>query len=203
MTLHFPDFDPNRLAAILYRPADDVDALLADFAANLLKNGERIGGIVQRNLKDQEGRQVSMRAIDLVTGRQIGISQALGSGSQACKLNTAGLAEACVAVSSAIASEVDLVIVNKFSQQEAAGGGLRNEMAEAILAGLPLLTAVSEKCIGAWKEFTGDRGTTLLCARHVVESWWDEVSHRDALARSLPPSADTASPDRVRITFRS
>ena len=33
MTSDFQDINPNHLAAILYRPEDDVDALLADFAA--------------------------------------------------------------------------------------------------------------------------------------------------------------------------
>ena len=187
------DFDPSRLAAVLYRPGDDVDTLLAEFAMDLLENGERVGGVVQRNQKDPHGKLATMRVIDLLTGREIGISQALGAGSHACKLDAAGLAEASQAVTNAIAGAVNLVIVNKFSQQEASGGGLRNELGNAILAGLPVLTAVSEKCIGAWKEFTGDRGTTLLCARHVVDSWWNEVSYRDAIVRGVPPSARRAS----------
>jgi hypothetical protein len=41
-----------------------------------------------------------------------------------------------------------------------------------------LQIAVSEKCIDARKEFTGDRGTTL-CARRVADGWWQEVSHRN------------------------
>src|SRR6266700_1714358 len=47
MTKDFQDINPNHLAAILYRPEDDVDALLADFASALLRAGERIGGVVQ------------------------------------------------------------------------------------------------------------------------------------------------------------
>ena len=44
MTLNLLDFDPNRLAAINYRPEDDADTLLAGFAADLSRAGERIGG---------------------------------------------------------------------------------------------------------------------------------------------------------------
>jgi len=68
------------------------------------------------------------------------------------------------------------MIVNKFSKQEAAGHGLRSELAGAIMAGGPVLTAVPEKCFDAWKEFTGDRGTSLLCARHVVDAWWQDAA---------------------------
>jgi len=30
---------------------------------------------------------------------------------------------------------------------------------------------IAPKCIDAWKDFAGDRGTTLLCARRVVDEW--------------------------------
>jgi molybdate transport system ATP-binding protein len=180
MTSDFQDINPNHLAAILYRPEDDVDGLLADFASALLREGERIGGIVQRNLKDETGRSAGMHVIDLLTGAEISICQPLGRDSAACKLDPAGLAEASLAVSRAIAEDASLIIVNKFSKQEAAGHGLRDELAEAIIAGGPVLTAVPEKCFDAWKDFTGDRGTTLFCAPHVVEEWWREISSRRA-----------------------
>lgn len=177
------DLDPNRLAAIIYGPEDDVDSLLADFAIDLVGAGEKIGGIVQRNLKDERGRQVGMQVIDLMTRRAIPICQPLGPGASACKLDPAGLAEASRAVARAVEDEVALVVVNKFSKQEAAGQGLRSELADAIIAGMTVLTAVPEKCLDAWTAFTGDRGTTLLCTRRTIEGWWHDVSSRETLVR--------------------
>jgi molybdate transport system ATP-binding protein len=194
MIADFHDINPNHLAAILYRPEDDVDALLADFASALLRNGERVGGIVQRNLKDEAGRPNGMLVIDLMNGREISICQPLGRGATACKLDPAGLAEASLAISRAIAEDAALIIVNKFSKQEAAGHGLRTELAEAIMAGGPVLTAVPEKCLDAWTDFTGDRGTTLLCAPHVVQDWWREVSLRRAGARTAMQATAPSSP---------
>jgi molybdate transport system ATP-binding protein len=198
MNSDFQDINPNHLAAILYRPEDDVDALLADFADARLRDGVRLGGVVQRNLRDEAGRSNGMHVVDLSTGRQISICQPLGTGATACKLDPAGLAEASLAVSRAVAEDVALIIVNKFSKQEAAGHGLRSELAEAIIAGGPVLTAVPEKCFDAWKEFTGDHGTTLLCARHVVDDWWREVSSRRTGARAAIQAADFSE-----ATFRS
>ncbi len=189
MTPDFHDINPNHVAAIVYRPQDDIDALLADFASARLREGDRIGGVVQRNLKDDAGRPNGMLVIDLLTGRDISICQPLGTGATACKLDPAGLAEASLAISRAVAEDTALIIVNKFSKQEAAGHGLRSELAEAIIAGGPVLTAVPEKCLDAWREFTGDLGTTLLCARHVVDEWWREVSSRRAGARAALESA--------------
>jgi ABC-type sulfate/molybdate transport systems ATPase subunit len=185
MTADFRDINPNHLAAIVYTPDDDVDTLLADFASARLRAGERIGGVVQRNLKDETGRSNGMHVVDLLTGHAISICQPLGAGAMACKLDPAGLAEASVAVTRALSEDVALIIVNKFSKQEADGRGLRNELAEAILAGGPVLTAVPVKCFDAWKEFTGDLGTTLFCAPHVIDAWWREVSARRAGARAV------------------
>jgi molybdate transport system ATP-binding protein len=189
MIVDFSEIDPNRVAAVLYRPQDDVDTLLTDFAHDLLRRGERIGGIVQRNLKDTTGCQTGMLAIDLLTGREISICQPLGSGAMACKLDAAGLAEASVAVARAIGETVDLIVISKFSKQEASGQGLRSEFAEAITACVPVLTAVPEKCYADWQAFTGDVGTTLLCERQVIEGWWRDLSARLARMRESNPTA--------------
>jgi nucleoside-triphosphatase THEP1 len=183
------ELDPNRLAAILYGQADDVDVLLAEFAEDLLRGGVRIGGVVQHNVRDVDGKKTAMEVVDLAEGHTISICQSLGSGSMACKLDAAGLAEAAVAVQRAISDRVDLIVVNKFSKQEASGGGLRDELAQAILSGIPVLTAVPEKCIEDWNTFTGDHGTTLLASREAIDGWWHDLSARTGRATETPSHA--------------
>lgn len=202
MTEYDLDFDPYRVAAVLYHPKDDIDTLLADFAADLVQAGESVGGVVQRNLKDRQGCQVGMKAVDVMTGQAISICQDLGSGAAACKLDPAGLADASRAVARAVAAGAALVIVNKFSKQEAAGRGLRNEIASAVLAGVPVLTAVPAKCLDAWKEFTGDRGTMLLCERGVLDAWWAETSARERRMRAYAGGAWCGETIEADATFR-
>jgi nucleoside-triphosphatase THEP1 len=174
------------LAAIIYRSGeDDADRLLADLAVDLIGHGYRIGGIVQHNADGPCGPRDLMQLVDLTSGRAIPICQRLGSGAMSCRLDAAGMAEAAVAVTRAIAAEVELIIVNKFSKLEATGGGLRSEIADAIVAGLPVLTAVPEKYYHAWIAFTGGFGTTLACERRVIEEWWSETSRRESRARVL------------------
>jgi molybdate transport system ATP-binding protein len=213
---------PLNLAAIVYRPADDVDSMLVRFANDLTCRGHRLGGIVQRNTKGERGQRERMEVVDLMTGRAVRICQPLGTGATACRLNPAGLAEAATAVTRAVLADVELVIVNKFSKQEAAGRGLRAEIAGAVTAGLPLLTAVSDNCYDAWMSFTGGFGTTLLCDRRIIEEWWEEMSVRAMRARidcrsrqasdpsiqaavaavkrgaALPPPSPSLSDDHVR-----
>jgi nucleoside-triphosphatase THEP1 len=200
---HSPNPHPLKLAAIIYRPADDVDSLLASFASDLICEGNRIGGIVQKNTKGEHGERERMEVIDLMTGVAIRICQSLGSGAAACKLDPAGLAEAATAVSRAVAAKVDLVFVNKFSKQEAAGNGLRAEIAEAVMAGRPLLTAVPDKCYDAWTGFTGNFGTTLVCERRILEDWWREMSLREKRARIFAHFDKAgASLPRAKLPFR-
>ncbi|PZA09811.1 molybdenum ABC transporter ATP-binding protein [Rhodopseudomonas palustris] len=179
-----------QIAAIVYHGEDDVDTLLAEFAFARLAAGDRLGGIVQRNIRDATGRKIDMQLIDLMTGEAIGISQTLGSGAGSCKLDAGGLAESARAVTRAVASGAALVVINKFSKQEATGKGLRNEFAEAIVAGRPLLTAVPEKCEDAWREFIGDEGAILPCSREAIEAWWAGI-----VPRLAPAAAGDAAVD--------
>lgn len=179
-----------RIAAIVYRAEDDVDTLLADFAFGRIAAGDRLGGIVQRNVKDAAGKKIDMQLIDLMTDEAIGISQTLGSGSGSCKLDASGLAASAQAVTRAVANGAALVVINKFSKQEATGHGLRNEFAEAIVAGRPLLTAVPEKCADAWRAFIGDEGAMLPCHREAIEAWWAGTA-----PRLTPPATGNASDD--------
>ena len=175
---------PLNLAAIVYRPDDDVDALLAAFADDLMQKGHRLGGIVQRNIRSEHGRRERMDVIDLMTGNALRICQNLGTGAAACKLNAGALAEAAMAVTRAVAANVELVVVNKFSKQEATGRGLRAEVAEAVAVGQPLLIAVRGDCWSTWMDFTGGFGTKLACERRTIDGWWQE---RSMVSGSYPP----------------
>jgi len=193
------DTQPPKLAAIVYRPYHDVDTLLATFASDMICEGYRIGGIVQENVKGWCNSCQTMRVIDLMTGTAIEISQPLGPGAEGCRLDPAGLAEAASVVSRAIGANVELVIVNKFGKQEAAGSGLRTEIAEAVVAGVPLLTAVPERSLDAWLEFTGSLGTTLLCERSCIEGWWRNVALHEKPSRARA----SAQLRRPRIDIRA
>lgn len=173
------EIEPHKLAAVRYQPEQDVDTLLADFALARRMAGEPIGGVVQRNLRAADGGRSGMLMIDLLTDRTISICQSLGTGALACRLDSAALAEASRAILQAIDGHATLIVVNKFSKQEAAGRGLRSELAAAVVAGVPVLTAVPEKCLEAWAEFTGGAGVILPFARRAIDRWWAEVSQSE------------------------
>ncbi|MGY3033723.1 nucleoside-triphosphatase THEP1 [Bradyrhizobium sp. USDA 4354] len=198
------EIDPNSVGAILYRPRDDVDRLLADFAQDLAQQGVRIGGIVQQHSRRANGTHV-MLAIDVATGQEISISQPLGSGAMSCNLDTNGLAEAAAVVSQALCNKIDLLVISKFAKQEAAGRGLRAEFVDAITRGVPVLTAVPKKCLADWRTFTAGVGTLLPCDRQFLKKWWFDISTRVARSGAFSPSCGylgTTIPDRLMTTVR-
>jgi hypothetical protein len=117
-----------------------------------------------------------MEMEDLASGERFSLSQDLGSGSEACRLDPASLAHAAVAVRAALADGAQLVVINKFGAQEASGSGLRAEMGEVAMAGVPLLTAVGGRFLPEWQHFTGGGGTLLEPKLEDILAWWAELT---------------------------
>ncbi|HJV25289.1 MAG TPA: DUF2478 domain-containing protein [Aromatoleum sp.] len=164
------------IAAIVYRPTDHIEPVLEQAAQRLAERGVRLGGILQHDLPTCIEDPCGMELEDLASGERFPLSQELGSGSEACRLDPNALAHAAVAIRRALESGVELVFVNKFGAQEASGSGLRSEMAMAVSSGTPVITAVGERFLDAWRDFTGDAGTLLEARAEDIVAWWDAVS---------------------------
>lgn len=113
-----------------------------------------------------------MELENLSNGERFPLSQELGSGSEACRLDPNALAHAAVAVRQALERGAQLVFINKFGAQEASGSGLRDEMALAVTAGVPVITAVGERFLDEWQRFTGGGGTLLEPRAERIVAWW-------------------------------
>lgn len=174
MSVSSPAQPPSlRPGAVVYGPGAAPDALLASFATTLRDRGFRVGGVVQRNVcARDDGCAERMELVDVASGRVINISQNLGSGSAACRVDPAGLAEASVVLRQAMAAGVDLLLVNKFSGQEKLGGGLAQEMLLAMAEGIPVLTAVGGRHLTEWHAFTGGLCDLLPPENDALWRWW-------------------------------
>ena len=163
------------IAAVVYKPTDNIEALLAQAARALAADGVKLGGVLQHDIAPVIDDPCAMELENLETGESIPLSQELGRGSVACRVDPDALARGSVAVRGAIERGVDLVIINKFGAQEVSGAGLRAEMGETVMAGVPLLTAVGERFLGEWKNFTGDEGALLPPTLEAVLDWWSAL----------------------------
>ena len=164
------------LAAIPFSSGFAIDAVMHGLVGRLKRRGLRLAGVVQHNDDGCDDRCMAMSLEDVASGRRFPISQDLGAGASGCHLDAAGLAAAAAAFSDVLAGHADLVIVNRFGKQEALGEGLRQEIAGALLAGLPLLIAVRSDFLPAWRAFAGDDWLELPPDEEVVERWAQAVT---------------------------
>lgn len=163
---------PPLIAALVYPPGFDTVTLLASIVDALRAAGPvRLGGVIHP--ADDIGSTCSTRLVNLATGSEIPADKAPTAEADTC-LDPDLLARGAMAVAKAIDDGVDLVVINKFGAQEAAGAGLRSEFAHALLAGVPVLTAVSERLLPQWAEFTGGDHVALKPELDAVLTWWQQ-----------------------------
>ena len=165
----------HALAAVIYTPTDNIETLLANAAQALAARGVRLGGVLQHDIPGAIDDPCAMALENLETGEHIPLSQELGRGSVSCRVDPDALARGSVAVRGAIERGAQLIIINKFAGQEVSGAGLRDEMAAAVLANVPLLTAVSERFVDDWQAFTGGEFSSLAPTLDAILAWWDAL----------------------------
>lgn len=158
------------IAALVYGPEIDTTPILAEVVRTLRARGVALAGAIQHN----DG-SCAMALEILPSGIRMPISQTLGGGSKGCRLDSGALSEAAGLIRRSIESSPQLVLFNKFGAQEAAGSGLRDEMAAAAVSGIPLLTAVSASLVAEWSAFTGGADVQLACSAEAALAWWDDT----------------------------
>lgn len=160
------------LAAISYDRGYDIDRFLVTACASLAATGLRLGGLLQLSTGERGGNcAANVQVVDLRTGQRFDIWQDRGPCARGCRLDEAGLAESEIAIRQAIADRVDLLVINRFGRAESLGRGLRGCFDAAILAGIPVLTAVRAPYDLAWASFHGGLGTDLDCELASVACW--------------------------------
>lgn len=170
------DGEPQRVAAIQSDVPCDVNALLAGVVAELRGRGVVLAGAVQSVEKIDDACCSPLSLMDVGSDRVVGISQDLGRHSSGCRLDQRGLAEAGGIISRAIADGADLVVINKFGKAESEGHGLLSCFAEAVTAGIPVLTAVREPFIADWQAFHGGMAVALPPEHKAILDWYEAVS---------------------------
>lgn len=144
----------SRLAAVFFRPEEDVDGVLERVVGDLKAGGVRVAGYLQRELAE-EGCCSLNHLESIADGRRILISQPLGAGSRGCRLDPRGLAEASALLLGELDERPDILVVNRFGKGEADGQGLRSVIEKAFEMDIPVLTAVRALYLTAWNDFSG------------------------------------------------
>ncbi|MBL6931473.1 MAG: DUF2478 domain-containing protein [Rhodospirillales bacterium] len=165
-----------RAAAVLYTPATTAEFVLSDFADELKAQGLKVGGLVQEFLSDGEGNRIGLDAIEVDTGARIPINRPTESDkiNGVCSLDRSALTESTSALRRAIADKVDLIVVEKFGEQEQKGSGLSDEILAAMAEGIPTIVLVPAVALEEWNSFSGGMADLLPCSPEAVRRWWND-----------------------------
>jgi nucleoside-triphosphatase THEP1 len=163
-------------AAVVFRLGEHDRRALADFAQQLADSGCRIGGMVQLAFFDDQGRRTHIASVDLATGDHVMINHPgrMLPYSKECTLDTAALADAGAPLRRALVDRPDLVIAEKFGEQERGGAGLFEDILSVMAEGLPTLVLVPEPDLACWREVTGGEIPELPCKAAALQQWWRE-----------------------------
>lgn len=178
---------PVFIGTVVYDDGLVGDALMTRCAAGLAASGYRLGGVVQSNVHREGRRRCDMYVKDLLTGEEIKISSDRGNEARGCRLDADAFVRISAWVERALRERVDLLIINKFGKEEAHGRGLRSHIAEALIAGLPVLIGVSRRNLSDLIAFAGDSVTRLAPKPEAMTAWCRHAIEYGALPQFHSP----------------
>ena len=167
--------DIPTFAAAVYTPDTKDRKALSRFVERLLSGNTRVAGILQETVLDSGGEVIGLNAVDISSGNRLPISRPTKNDDE-CGLDVSALVETAGIIRKAISDRVELVVVEKFGEQEQGGKGLNDEILQTIAADIPLLIAVPEAALPIWQERTGELGSVLPFDEDALRQWWQEIS---------------------------
>lgn len=161
-----------RIARVGSEVRGETDILLTRIAARLQAEGMALAGIVRDLGHDSAAANgCDMKVRVLPDGPVIQITQDLGPGSDACRLDPAAIAEAVAQVEGGALGAAQVFILNKFGPEEAAGRGFVPVIARALDLGVAVLVGVGTANSAAFDSFAGGMAETLPPDADRVRAW--------------------------------
>src|SRR5262245_7632975 len=116
------------VAALVFSPTEDPDALLEGFASDLLSQGFKVVGVIQHGWCQH---QASLPVTLLPSRHTIGLAQLAGVGRGSCGLDPNAFAAAAGQLRGLLARPgTDLLILNRFGKLEQEGCGWRDAIVD-------------------------------------------------------------------------
>jgi Protein of unknown function (DUF2478) len=165
----------SRLAAIVFDRDEAPDEALLAFLDGAMASGVQIAGLVQERAGDDLRDLHDLRVRDLTSGEILPIMQDLGPEATGCAVDPAAVAEAARLLERALATNPDLLVVNRFGRLESEGGGMLAEIGRAFAEGVAMIICVPARYRDAWNEFAAGLDAELPARREAIEAWWRAV----------------------------
>ncbi|QCI68729.1 DUF2478 domain-containing protein [Phreatobacter stygius] len=177
------------VAAMVYGPGDNPDAVLTGFLRHLLGLGFDALGVVQRRRPDHPGFDGTAEFTLVPDDGWRGDANGAGkSNMAACGTALQGIG---ARLSLALKRRPDVVILNRYGSLEAAGAGLLDVLAQAIDRDIPVLIAVPEALFPHWLARAEGLAVKLRPDRPSLDAWWHSLGNSPLDATSDAVSGAT------------
>jgi|GEM_PF-379444 len=163
------ELEGDLVGALIYDDSAPVNALMSHCANDLIAAGLRVAGLVQTNHPAEPGRRCDMTLRELMSGAVVQVSEHRGPGALGCRLDYSAFTSASQLCHQALARNPDILFVNKFGKLETQGKGLREVMAEALTADIPVLIGVPHRNLKDFESFIDGSYRQLTAGE--VQSW--------------------------------
>lgn len=163
--------------AAVYTPKKADKSALAAFLQCLKDADVHVAGIIQESHVKAGDATRTIEAVDIKTGHRTAIKRPMQSDND-CGLDASNLAETSAILRAAIEARPDLVIIEKFGDQEQIGEGLFDEIMQIISEGIPLLISVPAPALPNWQEKTGEMGQVVDYTQEDMLGWWQGLQHK-------------------------
>ncbi len=165
-----------KIAVVSSEKRGETDRLISETAAFLRSKGVRIAGIVKVLEQELDAScSCDMTVQVLPDGPMIPITQDLGEGSDACRLDPGAIARAVGEVEKRPIDGMQIFILNKFGPEEAEGRGFRNAIGAAFAAGVPVLLGVGGASRPAFDTFVEGLAEVLPPEADAIRDWCEQV----------------------------
>ena len=166
-----------KIACVTMAERGATDRLLSEVAEQLQAMDHALIGIV----KVSEYQGSFANGCDMVVrvlpdGPEIKITQNLGKGSDACRLDPGAILDAVTKVETGPMKGADLFILNKFGPEEAAGRGFCAVIGTALEHDIPVLIGVGSGSKAAFTQFAGAIPVATLDNKQAIVEWLQSVN---------------------------
>ena len=164
----------SSFAAAVYMPKTGDRGALHRFVDQIKVDGVRVAGLLQQKVPMKDTGMMEVVAVDIQTGGTYSLNQPTRESwkNRECSLNRATLTDTTGILRRAVMEDADLIVVEKFGEEEVRGGGLSDEILNGIAAGIPFLVTVPETNLATWNDRTGGNGAILKFEETAFRDWW-------------------------------
>ncbi|WP_417588131.1 DUF2478 domain-containing protein [Pararhodobacter oceanensis] len=165
-----------KIAYIKTQKSGASDDLLAELVAQLQAAGRQVTGVIKdQNHAPSHANGCDMKLRVLPQGPVIKITQELGAGSDACRLDAGALMQVVALVEAGDIAGSELFVLNKFGPEERLGRGFCAAIATAIEHGVPVLVGVGSASEAGLISFAGGQAEALDGDIGSVHRWWSNA----------------------------